>query len=193
MRQLLVTAGLLLPLGLDTLALSAALGVAGLSGRDRLRVSLLFTAFEAGMPVAFFLGAHATAGRVGQWAGYVAVAFLLLTAVPMLIRRDDDASAPQRSVRLLARARGPALILLGLSISWDEAGIGISAGFLGLPIALVVPWIALQAYAAAQLGMRFGGRVGESLRERSEQAAAVALILVALVLLALQLLRIQGA
>ena|SRR5579864_5991299 len=188
MRQLLITAGLLLPLGLDTLALSAALGVAGMSSRDRLRVSLLFTAFEAGMPMAFFLGAHATAGRVGQWAGYVAVAFLLLTAVPMLIRRDDDAS--QRSARLLARAEGPAIILLGLSISWDEAGIGIGAGFLGLPIALVVPWIAIQAFLAAQFGMRFGGRVGERLRERSEQAAAVALILVALILLALQLLRI---
>src|SRR5690242_19167017 len=100
MRQLLITAGLLLPLGLDTLVLSAALGVAGLSARDRLRVSLLFTAFEAGMPVAFFLAAHATAGRVGQWAGYVAVAFLLLSAVPMLIRREDDASAPEQSARL---------------------------------------------------------------------------------------------
>jgi putative Mn2+ efflux pump MntP len=188
MRQLLITAGLLLPLGLDTLALSAALGVAGMSSRDRLRISLLFTTFEAGMPLAFFLGAHAMAGRVGHWAGYVAVAFLLLTAVPMLIRRDDDES--ERSARLLARARGPSIVLLGLSISWDEAGIGIGAGFLGFPIALVVPWIAIQAFLAAQLGMRFGSRVGDRLRERSEQAAALALILVAVILLALQLLKI---
>ena len=52
MRQLLITAGLLLPLALDTFALAAALGVAGLQRRDRLRVSLVFTAFEAGMPIA---------------------------------------------------------------------------------------------------------------------------------------------
>ena len=68
--------------------------------------------------------------------------------------------------------------------------VGLSAGLLGLPIALTVIWIAVQAFIAAQVGLRFGARLGEQIRERSEQAAGVALILVALVLLALKLLRI---
>jgi hypothetical protein len=51
-----------------------------------------------------------------------------------------------------------------------------------------VIWIAVQAFLVAQAGMRFGDRVGEELRERSEQAAGVALIAVALILLALKLL-----
>src|SRR5712671_2294813 len=38
-----------LPLGLDTFAVAAALGATGgLTGRDRLRVSVLFVAFEGG-------------------------------------------------------------------------------------------------------------------------------------------------
>jgi hypothetical protein len=41
-RQVLIAAGLLLPLALDTFALAAALGMAGLQGRDRLRVMLVF-------------------------------------------------------------------------------------------------------------------------------------------------------
>jgi len=45
--------GLVLPLGLDTFAVAAALGIAGLKGRDRLRVSLLFTAFEVGRATGF--------------------------------------------------------------------------------------------------------------------------------------------
>ena len=64
MRELLITAGLLLPLALDTFALGAALGVAGLERRDRLRVALVFTLFEAGMPIAGILvgrGAQARA------------------------------------------------------------------------------------------------------------------------------------
>src|SRR5258708_9224788 len=50
-----MAAGLLLPLGLDTFALAAALGMAGLEKRDRLRVTLVFTAFEAVMPIAGML------------------------------------------------------------------------------------------------------------------------------------------
>jgi len=53
-----------------------------------------------------------------------------------------------------------------------------------------VIWIALQAFAAAQVGLRFGARLSEEIRERSEQAAGVALMLVALVLLGLKLLQV---
>ena len=42
---------------------------------------------------------------------------------------------------------------------------------LALPIAVTVIWIAVQAFAAAQLGLRFGARVGEAVRERSEKVA----------------------
>ena len=58
---------------------------------------------------------------------------------------------------------------------------------LGLSIALTVVWIAIQAFAAAQVGLRFGARLGAELRERSEQVAGIALIAVALVLLALRI------
>jgi putative Mn2+ efflux pump MntP len=53
-----------------------------------------------------------------------------------------------------------------------------------------VIWIAVQAFIAAQVGLRFGGRLGEEVRERSEWVAGVALILVALILLALKLLKV---
>jgi hypothetical protein len=43
---------LVLPLGLDTFAVAAALGVGGLDPTRRVRVSLLLTSFEAGMPLA---------------------------------------------------------------------------------------------------------------------------------------------
>ena len=189
MRQLLVTAGLLLPLTFDTFALAAALGVAGLERRDRLRVALTFTVFEAGMPIVGLLAGRGVGGFLGEWAGYGAILFLLIAGV-LLLRPGKDGDAEERRLKLLAHARGLAILDLGLTISVDELTVGLSAGLLGLPIAITVVWIAVQAFAAAQLGLRFGARIGEEVRERTEQAAGVALIAVALVLLALKLLKI---
>ena len=70
MRQVLLTAGLLLPLALDTFALAAALGVAGLEQRDRLRVSLVFTAFEAGTPIVGLALGRLIGGVLAQNAVY---------------------------------------------------------------------------------------------------------------------------
>ena len=81
MRQLLVTAGLLLPLALDTFALAAALGVAGLEKSDRLRVTLVFTVFEAGMPIAGILVGRVAGSLIGAWAGYGGILFLFIAGV----------------------------------------------------------------------------------------------------------------
>ena len=185
MPQLLLAAALLLPLGLDTFALAAALGVAGLEHRDRLRVTLVFTAFEAGMPVVGLLAGRLVGGLIGAWAGYAGIAFLVLAGF-LLLRSGGSEDAEERRLRLLAHARGLAILDLGLSISVDELTVGLSAGLLGLPIALAVLWIAIQAFAVTQAGLRFGARIGEKLRERSERIAGGALIAVAVILLVMR-------
>jgi manganese efflux pump family protein len=188
-RQLLITAGLLLPLALDTFALAAALGMAGLERRDMLRVALVFTVFEAGMPIAGVLVGRVAGSLIGAWAGYGGILFLFIAGF-LLLRPGQDDDDEERRLRLLAHARGLAIIDLGLSISVDELTVGLSAGLLGLSIALVVVWIAIQAFAAAQVGLRLGARVGAELRERSEQVAGIALVAVAIVLLILKLLKV---
>jgi putative Mn2+ efflux pump MntP len=188
-RDLLIAAGLLLPLALDTFALAAALGMAGLEARDRLRVALIFTAFEAGMPLAGMLLGRAAGAFLGAWAGYGAIAFLVLAGALML-RPGQDEAEETRKLRLLSHARGLAIVDLGLSISVDELTIGLSAGLLGFSILLTVLWIGVQAFVATQVGLRLGSRVGEEFRERAEWIAGVALILVAVVLLALKVAKL---
>ena len=189
MRQVLIAAGLLLPLALDTFALAAALGMAGLEKQDRLRITLVFTAFEAGMPIAGMLVGRAAGAFLGTWAGYGGIAFLFVAG--LLLLRPGQAEADEAGrLRLLAHARGLAILDLGLSISVDELTVGLSAGLLGLSIVLTVVWIAVQAFVATQVGLRLGGRLGEEMRERAEWVAGAALILVALVLLGLRLARL---
>jgi manganese efflux pump family protein len=173
--------GLVVPLGLDTFAVAAALGVAGLHARDRTRVSLIFTAFEAGMPlVGFFAGG--LAGRVvGNAADYLAIAILIGLGLFMLRPQSDDDEA---RVSLMARTRGVAVLGLGLSISIDELAIGFTIGLLKFPVLVILVLIGIQTFVVTQLGVRLGQRVGERIREGAERLAGVALAVLGLALLA---------
>lgn len=177
--------GLILPLGLDTFAVAAALGAMGVSPGDRLRISVLFTAFEAGMPL-IGLGLGTPLGHaIGAAADYVAIGVLL--AFGLYTLRSSEAGKEERVARL-ARGRGVGVLLLGISISLDELAIGLTLGLLRLPGALVVVLIAVQTFAITQLGLRLGARLSERLREGAERLAGVALTGLGLVLLAERLL-----
>src|SRR5947208_2961194 len=73
----LTLVALVVPLGLDTFAVAAALGISGLPRRDRLRVTLLFTAFETGMPLIGFLGGAVVGRAAGDAAELIAIAILI--------------------------------------------------------------------------------------------------------------------
>ncbi len=172
-----------LPLGLDSFAVAAALGATGkLTSSARWRVSLLFVVFEAGMPlIGLALGAP-LAHAVGAIADYVAAAAVIGVGLWMLLGGEDD-DKQEKASRLLT-TRGTALLGLGLSISLDELAIGFSLGLVHLPTAPVIIAIGVQAFAAAQLGLWLGTRVGARFREAAERVAGIALIALGLFLIA---------
>jgi manganese efflux pump family protein len=176
---------LVLPLCLDTFAVSAALGVAGLAPERRLRVSLLMVTFEVAMPVVGLLAGGLAGGFLGRAADFVAIA--LLAALGIWILRSGGEDAEEERLEALGRTTGLAAIGLGLSISLDELAMGVSLGLLRLPLLPALVLIGLQALVASQLGLRLGARIGERNRERSEKAAGVILLLLAAFLLVLHL------
>jgi putative Mn2+ efflux pump MntP len=163
-----------LPLGLDSFAVAAALGAAGLiTARDRARLAVIFVVFEAGMPLIGLAAGGGIARLIGGTADYVAAAAVIGLGVFLLARRDDDGGKAMQ----FAAASGLALVGLGLSISLDELAIGFSLGLADLPVLPVIIAIGVQALIASQLGLALGQRVSESWRERAEQLAGIALIL----------------
>jgi manganese efflux pump family protein len=164
-----------LPLGADSFAVAAALGAAGVtSAADRLRVSAVFVGFEAGMPLIGLVAGAGLARLIGGVAYYIAAAAVIGLGVFMLARRDDDAEEAQAS--RLGATRGLAVIALGISISLDEFAIGFSLGLVRLPVVPVIIAIGIVALAASQLGLALGSRISDRFRERAEQFAAAALI-----------------
>ena len=150
---------LVLPLGLDTFAVAAAIGMIGVTPATRTRVSVLFTAFEAGMPlIGLALGAR-LGHAIGGTADYVAIAVLLVFGVYTVVK---SRSAPnEQRLATLAEARGPGALLLGLSISLDELAIGFTLGLLHVSTVLVIALIAVQTLIVTQLGLRLGDRLSE--------------------------------
>ena len=178
--------GLIVPLGLDTFAVAAALGLAGLPRVARLRVSLLFTAFEMGMPLVGFFGGRLAGAVAGNAADFLAIVILIGLGLFML--RPGTEEQDQARAGMLAKTRGVAALGLGISISVDELAIGFTLGLLRLPIVLVIVLIGLQTFLLTQVGLRLGARVGERIREGAERLAGLALALLGVVLLLEKLL-----
>jgi len=172
--------GLVLPLGLDTFAVAAALGIAGSNPRDRTRITATFITFEMGMPIVGFLAGTLVGRTLGTVADYLAVAILMALGIYMLVAHDEGEEA---RLRLLSRIHGLAVLGLGISVSIDELAIGFTIGLLRLPIVLVITLIGIQTLLVTQLGLRLGRRLGEQIREGAERAAGVALAVLGLVLL----------
>jgi putative Mn2+ efflux pump MntP len=170
-----------LPLGLDTFAVSAALGIRGLPARQRLRISLLMSAFELAMPVAGLLLGHALGNLAGSAADYFAIGVLAVLGTWMLLHEEGEEG---EKVAQLAGGRGLVLLALGISISLDELAMGFTIGLLHLSLWLAVVLIGAQAFVLAQLGLRVGARLNETLRERAEQLAGLVLLGLAVLLVA---------
>src|ERR1700737_4904909 len=173
---------LVVPLGLDTFSVPAAPGLSGLTRQDRIRVTVLFTAFEMGMPIVGIVLGAVAGNVVGNAAEFVAIAVLIGLGVFMLWPRRDDRDESER-VGLLARTRGLAAIGRGISISIDELAIGFTLGLLRFSVLLVIALIGLQTLIVTQAGLRLGSRIGEAVRERAEQLAGIVLAALGLVLL----------
>jgi putative Mn2+ efflux pump MntP len=126
------------------------------------------------------LGLGAPLGRaIGATADYVAIGVLLAFGLYAMTSDRDEASR----LGQLGDVAGPGALLLGVSVGLDELAIGFTLGLLRLPAALVVILIAVQAFVVAQLGLRFGSKLGEGVREDAERLAGLALTGLAVVLL----------
>ncbi len=178
--------------GIDTLVVAAGLGAAGVA--DRRRLALVIALFEGLMPLVGACVGNWLGGLVAGYAVWAAAVLLGLLGVYEIVeglrdlqRGDDDGEdeAAERVAALERKLVGAGLIVAGLSVSMDELAAGLAAGAAELPLALLVPALALQAGIFTYLGLHAGHRIRHLAGRYGEAVAGIALILAAVVVVAL--------
>ena len=88
---MLTLVAFVLPLGLDSFAVAAALGASQVATAwQRLRISLVFVIFEGGMPLIGLALGSALARGIGHIADYLAAAAVIGIGIWMLLADDED-------------------------------------------------------------------------------------------------------
>ncbi len=160
---------LVLSLGMDTVMVSISLGFR--QTRGTVKIALAFAGAEAVMPVVGVVIGQ-TAGRViGDWASLIGGLALLGVAVWLMFFEDEDDEEEKLERELV----GWTLILTALSISLDELAVGFSIGMIGVPVALTIILIAVQAFIFTLVGLTFGAKLKRYLGEWAEKFAGLIL------------------
>lgn len=171
------TVAFVLPLGLDVLSVSTALGTLGLIGWARWRVSLVLASCQVGaMLIGLALGAE-LAELIGGPASYVGAGVFIVLGAVLLLDRDTSEVEWVRK-RMSENIFG--LIGLGISISPDELAAGFGLGLANIPVTAGFVAIACQGVIASQLGLFVGSRIGTRFHEIAGRLAAIGLVLIGL-------------
>lgn len=170
--------------GMDNFAAAIALGVSGVDARIRLRVGLIFGAFESGMPVLGLIIGEQAAGPLGEAARWVGGSLLVAVGVYTLVSacRERPPRDPVPGARAGRARTGPAsiggLAMSGLALSLDNLVIGFALGAYHTSLVVGVITLGVVSVVLSLIGLEFGARIGKRAGERGEQLAGLILILV---------------
>jgi manganese efflux pump family protein len=173
-------------LGVDNFAAAIAIGISGVDARTRLRVGLVFGAFEAGMPVLGLVIGAQSAGLLGHAARWTGAGLLIAAGGYAIVaaareRAESRHRPPGTAGRPASTALGP-LILSGLALSLDNLVVGFALGASHTSVAVGAIVIGVVSAALSLAGLEVGARAGKWAGERSEQVAGLLLVLVGIAL-----------
>jgi putative Mn2+ efflux pump MntP len=165
--------------GLDNFAASIGIGVAGIEASAKLRVAVVFGAFEALVPILGVLLGRRVAGVLGADAAWLGGALLVATGLYALIeaRRSPE---PRPDANLSTRR----LLLVGAALSIDNLLVGLALGTSHVPIPFAIAAIGVVSVAMCIAGLELGQRLGRHVERFAGEIGAGVLILVGIAILA---------
>jgi manganese efflux pump family protein len=161
-------------LGLDNFAASIGIGASGVDAGTRLRVGIIFGAFEAGMPILGLLAGRGLATTLGRAAHWVGAGLLIATGGYALVQAIRHRGSPEGGVP--SGWRTGRLLLTGIALSIDNLAVGFALGTLHVSLAVTVIVIGAVSVTMSLIGLELGRRIGDWAGELGEVAGGVVLI-----------------
>lgn len=164
-------------IGFDTIAISIAVGMGGVSKQAAVRVGVAFATAEVVMQaLGFWLGSGlgAVVGTIAPYAGFaVLFAIGVWTITGSLHGRESEKRIKLDSL--------PGMVGASLAISLDSLGIGFSLPGVPVPLVPLLITVACTTLVFTVVGIWSGTRLGERFEQRAELTAGSVLILLAIV------------
>ena len=159
-------------LGLSNFAAAIGIGLSGVDGRLRIRITIIFGFFEAAMPLLGLLIGHRVAGSIGSSASHLGGGLLIATGLYTFVQARMVAS----------EVAGPnttgKLILTGAALSIDNLVVGFALGTYKVPLVEAAVVIAVVSVGMSLIGLEVGRRLGRSVEKWSAELGGAVLVLV---------------
>ena len=162
-----------LSLGLSNFAAAIGIGISGADARTRLKVGLIFGAFETGMPVAGLALGHALARSLGGAAHWLSGGLLIATGAWSLAQAARAGSGDDAPAGGHGTGR---LIITGLALSIDNLAVGFALGAFRVTLPVAIAVIGSVSIALSLIGLELGSRIGARAGKQGELIGAAVLI-----------------
>jgi putative Mn2+ efflux pump MntP len=160
-------------LGLSNFAASIGIGVSGADANLRVRVAVVFGAFEAAMPVVGLVLGHRLAASIGTVSSYLGGGLLIAVGLYSVVQARRASASPTTVHDGLIT-----LVVTGAALSIDNLVVGFALGTQTVPVALSAAVIASVSVAMSLLGLELGQRLGRTVEQRSQEIGGAMLVLV---------------
>jgi putative Mn2+ efflux pump MntP len=163
-----------LAVGLGNFGASIGIGLSGVAPSTRIRVSLVFGVFEAGMPLIGLLAGRDVAHTLGDAARYAGGALLVAIGAWQLIQ---TARLSKKGVRAppIGTSR---LILTALALSMDNLVVGFGLGVEHVSVVAALAVFGAVSVVLSLLGLEFGRRFAAAVEVGSQYLAGIVLVAV---------------
>lgn len=161
-------------LALDALSVSVAGGIQTKKAKlkDALKVATYFGGFQAGMPlIGWVIGVKLQSfiSSFDHW-----IAFILLAGIGLKMIKDAMQAKDENEKMQILNNR--VLFLLAIATSIDALIVGITLGFIKIPLLLSVACIGLITFILSLFGFLFGKKLGSFFEGKIEMIGGLALI-----------------
>jgi putative Mn2+ efflux pump MntP len=174
--QLLVVLWAAIAVSLGNLAVAIGIGISGADRSTKIKMTVVFALFEAGMPLIGLYAGHRFADAASSLTSLLGGGLLIVAGAWNLLEARSSEAPPsfQRSGQVL---------MTGLALSLDNLVVGVGMGAQGVRLLNSAVIFAVVSIVVSIVGLQLGKSLGSRLERGTEYVGGLTLIVLGVLFL----------